>query len=125
MDKRTKIALIILASFAMPLIVGFFGFWFYSKMPARIESTASTFDSIPLNDDTLIILFSHASDDADGTPVENRILIRGEIKKGDIPVYADKDQVVFVSCQNYELLDNAMSALRAGGYTNVVKQDNN
>ncbi len=123
MDKRTKIALIILASFAIPFIIGFFAFYFYSNMSATAETTATTVDSIPIDDDTLIILFTHASDDADGNPVENQIFIQEQIRKGDIPVYSDLDQPVVVSCRNSELLDNAMSALKASGYTNITKLD--
>ena len=94
----------------------------FSMQPMK-TSEQTTVESIPLNEDTLIILFTHAGDDAEGKPVEKQIFIQESIKKGDIPVYDDKEQVISITCKNNILLENAEIALKSMGYTNITRMD--
>lgn len=116
-----KIMLIILASFVLEAFVGFIAFRVYSNMSAAETESAPTVDSIPINDDTLIILFTHAGNDVDGNPIEKQIYIQGSVSIDDIPYYPDKEQLVIVSCKDPELLLHGKTALVKQGYMNLME----
>jgi len=116
-----KIILIILASFVLEAFVGFIAFRVYTNMSAAETESAPTVDSIPINDDTLIILFTHAGNDVDGNPIEKQIYIQGSVSIDDIPYYPDKEQLVIVSCKDPELLLHGKTALVKQGYMNLME----
>ncbi len=121
MSTKQKVVWIIIVSFLIQFLVGLIGMNIYMRMPSRSETTTTTLDSIPLNEDTMIILFTHAGDDEEGNPVEKQIFIQSVIRDGDIPVYSDKEQYVIVTCPDRELLNNGKAALTGMGYTNIVE----
>ncbi len=119
MSTKQKVVWIIVVSFLIQFLIVLVGINVYSKMPSKPETTGTTLDTIRLDDETLIILFTHAGDDAEGNPVEKQIYIQSVIRDGDIPSYNDKEQCVIVTCPDRELLDNGKAALTSMGYTNI------
>ena len=116
-----KIMLIILASFVVEAFVGFVAFRIYSNMPVVDNESATSAEGIPINEDTLIIIFTHAGNDVDGNPIEKQIYIQGSVSIDDIPYYPDKEQLVIVSCKDPELLLHGKTALVKQGYMNLME----
>ncbi len=91
-----------------------------SEIARTPETTTHTVVGTPLNDDTLIILFTHAGDDAEGNRIDQEVIIQNEIKDSDIPYFDDHDQLVTITCKNPTRLRDAENALRAHGYNNIM-----
>jgi len=119
--KYRMIIIILLISFAF---IGVGGYAAHDAYVKHKEAEASAEGSeTPLDENSLIVLFTNAGTDADGNPVEDRVIIQGSIRSGDLPNYPDKDQAVVITCQNPDLLANCEAALKSMGYTNVVRME--
>ena len=98
-----KIMLIILASFVVEAFVGFVAFRIYSNMPVVDNESATSAEGIPINDDTLIIIFTHAGNDVDGNPIANATIDYKFGNKAD-KVITDEKGAFAISAENAEIV---------------------
>ena len=119
--SKKKVLTVSIVIFAILWVGGLFAFTLYMNSTSPVATTETTIEGTVINENTLIIIFSHAGDDGDHFANERRVLIQDSIKPGDIPLYVDREQLIIVSCQNPRLLADGESALRSMGYTNVER----